>query len=299
MKIFLTGATGYIGGHLAKKLQESGYELIGLARSDRSAQLLEEKNIEVHRGDLQRLEMLKSGAVKADAVIHSAMPNPADFSDLSELGRIAIQAQAAIIEGLAGQNKIFIATSGTGAYGDTGEQLVDETSPYASDDSMRLFGIMEEEILKGKSQNVRTMIIRPSIVYGHGGSDPVLKLIQSIQQLGYGYYVEAAQSHVSTVHVDDLANLYLLALERAPVGEVFNAVGEIVPTKELVASATTAANVNGEMRPLTVDEVMKQGFIANYLVGNMRVSAEKAKQMLGWRPNRPSILTDLREGSYQ
>ncbi|MEM8532542.1 MAG: NAD-dependent epimerase/dehydratase family protein [Chloroflexota bacterium] len=299
MKIFLTGATGFIGRRLVERLQVEGHQLIGLARTERSVKFLKDRGVQVHQGDLQQLDSLKSGAANADVVIHTAMPNPEDFSDLSELGHIAIQAQAALIEGLSGKNKILIATSGAGPYGDTGQDLVDETSPFATQASTQLFGVIEKQLLNASSEGVRGIVIRPSIVYGHGGSYPVVTLIQSIQRRGYGYYVEGIDSHISTVHVDDLVDLYLLNLEQQPVGELFNAVGEIVSTRDLVASAMVAAKVNGDMRPINVEEAMRTGFVGQYMAGNMRVSAEKAKRMLGWKPNRISILDDLKVGSYQ
>lgn len=299
MKIFITGATGYIGSTVAEVLSKKGHDIIGLARSDRSAAKLAARGFGVHRGDITDSETLTVGARQADAVIHTAMPSPEEGLDLAEIGRIAAESTAALAAGLVGQNGIFIVTSGTGAYGDTGETVVDETTPIASGGPMAGIGLMEKQVLNGAADGVRGIVVRPSIVYGHGGSGPVLGMIQSIKQLGYAGFVAGADSHLSTVHVADLADLYALIIDQVPAGELFNAVGEIVPTKALMAAAQVVAGVNGDLRELSPQEAMQMGFVGSYLGGNMRVSAEKAKKVLGWQPKRASIVDDLKTGSYQ
>jgi len=298
MKIFLTGATGYIGNIVAQKLKASGHGVIGLARSDKSEQQLRSQEITVHRGNLQDPDSLSEGAKLADVVIHTAMPSPMEIQDFAEIGRIAAVAQQALFDGLKGTDKVLITTSGTGAYGDTGETLVDEDTPIPNDGPLQGFGKAEQMVLNSTKYEVRGMIIRPSIVYGNGGGGVAHSLIHGIRQAGYGAYVAGVDSHLSVVHVDDLADLYMLMLDQLPIGELFNAVSEIVAIKDIVKAAMIPADVTGELRAIEPHEAMQYGFVGQYMGRNMRVSAEKAKRVLGWQPTAPSILDDLRSGSY-
>ena len=208
MKILITGATGYIGSTVATRLQAKGHAVIGLARSDQSAAQLEAKGITVHRGDLLEPQTLTAGAQLVDAVIHTAMPDPTSGIDLAEIAQIALDSTQALIKGLADKNGILIVTSGTGAYGDTGEDLVDEQTPIAAFGPLEKLGIAEQQALHGAEQGIRGLVIRPSLVYGSGGSGPILALINGIKQLGYAGYVPVGDSQLSTVHVEDLADLF-------------------------------------------------------------------------------------------
>ncbi|MEM8531937.1 MAG: NAD-dependent epimerase/dehydratase family protein, partial [Chloroflexota bacterium] len=275
MNIFLTGATGTIGSAVADVLKQSGHTVIGLARSDESAVRLVERGIEVYRGDLLDPTTLTEGARQADAVIHTAQPQPTPDMDFAALSAIANNTLTALFDGLRGSNKRLIITSGTGAYGDTGANIVDEDSPLDQSPMMEGFRHMEQRVLDAVAEQIHTTIIRPSVVYGRGGSGPVLGMIGIAQQFGGGVYVDAGDKLTSTVHVDDLASLYLLALEKAPAGHVFNGVAEpFVLVKDLAEAISYAAGLDGKTVSVPVKEAWQQfGFMAHFLADHMHVSA--------------------------
>ena len=298
MKVFITGATGAIGSVVAEVLQKRGHTIIGLARSERSAETLRSKGYEVHRGDLSDADSLTAGVHRADAVIHAGMPSPLDTS-MEEVMKIVGISLQGLVAGLRDSGKPFIVTSGTGAYGDTGTVIVDEESPTAANGQMGPVGQMEMTARTAHEQlGFRGFVIRPSIVYGRGGTGPVRMMIRALNQIGYAGYIPGEHA-LSFVHVDDLAELYALVLENAKAGELFNAVSEIVPTKNLIASASIAAGIEGEPRQIKPEDVQSFGFVGMYLGGNMRVSAEKARKTLNWNPIQPSILTDLTTEAYR
>lgn len=297
MKIFLTGATGTIGSAIAQNLQAAGHSVLALARSETAATKLAAHGIEVQRGDLQDSVSLMAGAQAAEAVIHTAMPSPMEM-EMAEIGKLAFAVQQAFLAALAGSGKTLIITSGTGAYGDTGTAVVTEADPVLSDGPLGVLKQAEEMVLASGEREVRGLVIRPSIVYGHGRSMPVVMLVNGIRQLGFPPDLAANESHLATVHVDDLADLYRLALERSEPGELYNGVGENVAAREIVAAAAAAAGVAGPPQTLAPEQVQTLGFVGSYLQGNMRVSAEKARRLLGWEPHRPSIVEDLRSGMY-
>ena len=120
----------------------------------------------------------------AEAIIHTAIPDPREGIDFAKIGRLAAQSTNALLEGLTNTNGIFIVTSGTGAYGDTGQKVVDEATPTAQGEPMSGIAMMEKLVLNGAEQGIRGIVVRPAIVYGNGGSGPIVGMIQSIKQLG-------------------------------------------------------------------------------------------------------------------
>lgn len=301
MKVFLTGATGYIGGAVAERLLAARHAVVGLARSEQAAASLAARGITPHRGDLSDPDSLYAAARAADGVIQLAQAQFAPGGDfaaqMEELGRIAGGAVDALLRALEGSGKPLILTGGTGAYGDTGERVVDEETPIPP--LPMLAGMAENDRKVLGATGIRGMAIRPAIVYGRGGG-PVRMLVEMARQAGQVLYTGDGQNLLSTVHVDDVAELYLLMLERAPRGTLLNAVAEpFVSQRALLEAVSRAAGLGGVVTPMPEEQARSMAYGAGGLFArNSRVSAARARALLGWSPMRPSVLDELARGSY-
>jgi nucleoside-diphosphate-sugar epimerase len=293
MKIFLTGATGYIGGAVAERLRAAGHSVIGLARSERAAADLAARGLTPHHGDLADPASLFDGARVADGVIHLAQAQFAPGGDfaaqMQEMGRLAAGAVDAMLRALDGSSKPFILTGGTGAYGETPIPPLPMLASLAENDR-KVLG----------ATGVRGMAIRPAIVYGRGGG-PVSTLVGMARQTGVVQYTGDGENLLSTVHADDVAELYLLMLERAPGGTLLNGVAEpFVSQRALLEAVSRAAGLGGAIAPMPEEQARSLAYGAGGLFSrNSRVSAARARALLGWTPHRPSVIDELLHGSYQ
>jgi len=296
MKVFITGATGYIGTALIKNLTGAGHTVLGLARSDESAAKLQEQGIEVHRGDLSDTVSLVEGAKKADAVIHTASPKMGPGTDFEEMMKIMTDSVAAMVDSLKGTDKTFIHTSGATGYGpQTGPDPIDESTPVIAP----IHAPREQIVLGATSEGVRSIVLRPAIVYGHGASFTIMGWFGISREMGGGVYIGEGDALISTVYIDDLADLYRLALEKAKPGEAFNAAtGSATATKEIAEAISKAAGLGGKTVSVPPDEVEKVGITGRLIGNNMVLSSEKAQRELGWQPSGPSLLEELNTGSY-
>jgi nucleoside-diphosphate-sugar epimerase len=290
MRVFLTGASGYIGTAVAERLRAAGHELSGLARSDASAAKLKSAGIQPLRGDFSDPKSVGSAARAADGVISLATTyDPA----------IDGPAVDAILDALAGSNKPFIYTSGIWSHGDTGGKVVDETSPPNPAELVRWRQKVEERVLEGAKRGIRSVVIRPAMVYGRGGGLPA-GFVESARQEGAARYVGTGQNRLALVHVDDLADLYLLALEKAPPGTLLLGVsGPSRPVSEIAAAASRGAGAGGRTVATPLEEARKKlGAYADALVLDQQASGRRAQELLGWKPRRPDVLEDIERGSY-
>jgi nucleoside-diphosphate-sugar epimerase len=295
MNIFLTGASGYIGRRVAEKLQAAGHQILGLARSDHAVQWMQNQGITAHRGDLFDGPSLTQAALLADGVIHlGAAVGPA----WAEGDRIAVHA---LLDALAGSGKPFVYTSGTPIYGDTSLTVVDEDAPLNPPPFFAWRPRVEQQVLAAASQDVRSIILRPATVYGRGGGSSLLLLLREAQQEEVAHYVGTGQNRWSTVHVDDLADLYVLALERASARSVLNAAaGASVSLKELATAISFAIGRERSVASWTLEQARAAlGPRADFFAMNQHVSGAKATLLLGWNPQAPSLLYDVAYGSYR
>ncbi len=290
MKIFLTGATGYLGRAIAERLRAAGYELTGLARSAAATSRLAEAGVGVVRGDFADPPSLAAGARAADGVISTATTDDAAIDG---------PAVDAMLDALEGSGKPFIYTSGIWAHGDTGGAVVDETTPANPAALIAWRQAVEDRVLEGAARGIRTVVIRPAIVYGRGGGIPAA-FVESARQQGAARYIGTGENRWPFVHADDLADLYLLALERAPAGSLFLAVaGPAHPVREVAAAASRGAGAGGRTASTPLDEARRStGAYADALVMDQQASGRHAEELLGWRPHRPDVLEDLEHGSY-
>ena len=303
MHIFLTGATGYIGNVIAEHLQQAGHTILGLARSDSSANRLRGRGIEPYRGNLRDVASLIRGVQQADAVIHAGFSldmeafTPEEFTKAAEAEQDDVRT---FIETLAGTAKPLIVTSGVGVFGDTGTKVYAEDTPFQSPAYLAWRQSVENEVLDAKSQNIRSMVVRPPMVYGRGGSIIPTVLLQAGRKAGIGLYLGSGENEWSTVAVDDLAALYVLALHKGPAGTLFHATaGEPVSIRSIAEAVSRNIGAGGATRSWALEEAQQQlGLVAGGISANMRASSDVSKRILAWQPTRSSILDDMAHGSY-
>lgn len=305
MNIFVTGATGYIGGVVAEKLQEAGHQVTGLARSDASAEVLQARGIEVVRGGLSDTQVLAEAAHAADGIIHTAF----SFEGGDFYAGVAAEETAvrAFMAGVEGTDKPLIVTSGTGILGDTGERVFDEDTPIAlpteqaatENPGMKAVrGRLQTEAVVLGAAGVHGIVIRPPSVYGRSDGGSLLSWLKAAAPpLGAVPYAAGTADHLwSFVHIDDLADLYVLALE-ANRGELFHAGAESgVRTKALAEAMSIALGLGGKTVELDMPELgeaLEAPPRAGYWAMNSQSSGEKARRLLGWNPQHVDLLTEL------
>jgi nucleoside-diphosphate-sugar epimerase len=290
MRIFLTGASGYIGTAVAERLRAAGHQVTALARSDASAAKLESAGVQPVRGDFSDPKSVGSAAGSADGVISMATTYDPSIDG---------PAVDAILDALAGSNKPFVYTSGIWSHGDTGSKVVDETWPPNPAELVRWRQKVEDRVLEGAKRGIRSVVIRPAIVYGRGGGIPA-GFVESARKEGAARYVGTGKNLWPLVHVDDLADLYLLALENAPPGTLLLGVsGPSQRVSEIAAAASRGAGAGGRTVATPLEEARKKlGAYADALVLDQQASGRRAQELLGWKPRRPDVLEDIERGSY-
>ncbi|WP_394831393.1 NAD-dependent epimerase/dehydratase family protein [Pendulispora rubella] len=295
MNVFLTGATGYIGAAVADDLEEKGHRVRPLVHRLEKVTEQRARGRAVVEGSLRDPLVLENAARRADAVIHTASTNGPDA------GETDLLAVRAILAGLYGTGKLFIYTSGCWVYGNTGETSVDETSPVAPAALVAWRVPVENEILAAaRERNVRAVIIRPTIVYGRGGGIPGM-LVAGGRRDGIVRHVGPSSTRWSFVHVEDLADLYVRALERAPAGTILTAASdEKLSVGDVARAASDAAGIPGHVAEWPLERARESmGPFADALALTQTVTAPMARLLLGWAPKGPSVLEDLRRGSYR
>lgn len=298
MKVFLTGATGYVGSVVAEKLKGKGHRVLGLARNEAAETKLREKNIEPLRGDLKDVMSLKRGAGESDAVIHTAFIH--DFSDYEGAVRTETAAIAAFAEALANTNRPFIATSGAAFLGDTKGNEADEDYPYDRNSPFISRAASEQDALKMSQKGIRSVVLRlPLFVYGRGGSSFAPVMIWQAKAAGAANYVGGGAEKVSAIHVEDAADLYVLALEISTAKNLYNVSAETVSLRDLNEAIARLLNVKA--KSISMEEAKKQfGALTGFLTINNQLSAQKARRELGWKPKANTTITDdIENGSYR
>lgn len=290
MNIFLTGATGYIGGAVADAFMEAGHSVTGLARSDEAAAQLHLKGITPHRGDLKSIATLSSASSGLDGVIHTGTTND---------GTIDQAAVQAMLNSLQGSNKPFVYTSGVWVLGNTGDKIADESAPLNPAALVAWRPAAERMVLESARKGVRAIVVRPAVVYGRGGGI-LADFSRSARDNGAARYVGTGENRWSVVDVDDLADLYLRAFEKAPAGTLLHAADNSAHrVREIAEAASEGAGKKKHTESWPLDEARKTlGAYADALVLDQRVSNTKAKTLLGWKPQAAGVLEDLRSGSY-
>jgi nucleoside-diphosphate-sugar epimerase len=295
MNIFITGVSGYIGRVVAEKLQAAGCHIIGLARSDRAVLWMQDRGITPHRGDLFDTASLTQATKEADGVIHlGAILGPS----WGEGDRIAVHT---LLDALDGSGKPFVYTSGAPIYGDTGMTIVDEDAPLNPSPFFAWRPLVERDVVAAATRNIRSVILRPATVFGRGGSSSLLLLIRLAQQEGIVRYIGTGENRWSSVHVNDLADLYVLALKQASAGTIFNAAaGDSVSMRDLAVAISSAVGLEETVTSWTLDQARAVlGPRADSFAMNQQISGMKATNLLGWSPRAASLLDEVAYGSYR
>ncbi|BBH68203.1 oxidoreductase [Actinoplanes sp. OR16] len=292
MRVFVTGASGWIGSHTVDELLAHGYEVLGLARSEAAAGKLTAKNATVLRGDLDDLDALRRGATEADAVVHLA--NKHDWADPAASNRAERESVEAIADALAGTAKPFVFASGLAALAQGRPATENDPSPFHGLDSPR--GGAENLAL---SKDVKAIAARFSpTTHGTGDHGFIAYIVAAAKRTGVSGYIGDGSTSWSAVHVTDAARLIRLGLEQAPAGTRLHAVAETVSNREIAEAIGRALDL-----PVTAiapeDAEQHFGFIGRFFGLDMSASSEITRAAFGWRPTGPTLVEDIVSGAYK
>jgi nucleoside-diphosphate-sugar epimerase len=291
MRIFVTGASGWIGSAVVPELISAGHQVLGLARSDASAKAVADMGAEVLRGDLDDTDVLRAGSLDSDGVIHLAFVVPSVSEAATQTDAKAIET---FVTGLAGSGKPLVISGAT---------LVTPGRPATECDELIAAGPIAARItnmqaaLAAPDRGVRScLVMLPRSVHGQGERHGfVPQLIAAARAKGVSGYIGDGTSRWPAVHVKDAASLYRLAIEQAPAGAVLNAVGdEGVPVREIAEAIGRHLNLPAPSLP--AEEF--GGMLVHVLSTDMPASSTITQELLGWRPTHPGLIEDIEQGHY-
>ena len=292
MKIFVTGAAGYIGGSVAAALMGAGHRVTGLVRNDERAAQARSRGITPVLGTLDDGALLAACARTADAVIHCA--------DADHRASVATMLNA-----LRGSGKTFVQTSGSGivadgANGERSDTVYADDTPINPVPAREARVALHRDILACAQHGVRPIVIAPTMIYGHGtGTNPnsiqVPKMMALARKAGVAKFIGKGENIWSNVHIEDLADLYLAALDRAPAGAFYYAENGECSMKQIAEAIARALNL-GSTASMTLAEAAAEwgeGSAQWSFGSNSRVRAVRARKELGWVPRRPALLDTI------
>jgi nucleoside-diphosphate-sugar epimerase len=295
MRVFVTGASGWIGSAVLDELLAAGHKVTGLARSDASAAALDAKGAQVRRGDLDDLESIRAGAEETDAVIHLA--NKHDWSNLAASNAAERAAVQTIGDALVGTDRPFLLASGFGALTPGRPSTEVDASPFHGPDSPR--GGSENLALEFVDRGVRSVSLRfaPTV---HGTADHgfIAAIAAVARQKGVSGYPGDGTNRWAAVHRVDAARLVTLALDKAAAGTRLHAVTEEgVPTREIAEAIGRAFDL--PVTSITADNVEDHfGWIGTFFAMDISATSTATRQLLDWTPTGPTLIEDLDAGAY-
>jgi nucleoside-diphosphate-sugar epimerase len=290
MKVFVTGASGFVGSAVVQELQQAGHQVLGLARSDASAQALGAAGAEVLRGDLTDLDSLKRGAAAADGIIHLGYNH--DFSQYEAAAVTETNAIGAMGSVLAGSDRPLVVTSGFAGFS-PGRLATEEEMPAAT------VRTSEPAALALVPQGVRAMVVRlAASVHDAGDHGFVPYLIGLARQKGEAAYLGEGLNRWPAVHRRDAARLFRLAVEQGQAGARYHGVGdEGIAFRDL--AGVIGRHLNVPVVSKTAEEAAEYfGWMARFAGLDMAASSALTQQRLGWQPTHVGLLADLEQGDY-
>ena len=296
MKVFVTGASGLIGKVVVEELINAGHTVVGLARSDSSAEKLKTLGAEVHRGSLQDPSSLAEGAKSSDGVVHLAFGH--DFTKMVENSIIDQTAIKAMCDAMEGTNKPFIMTGGT-LMMHQGRVSTEEDEPDWNGPFGGHRGYAEKLLPIYKAKGVRLMNIRLAPINHGPGDDRFLGMLHTAaKKNGAAVYVGEGKSRGPAVHILDTARLYRLALEKGDAAATYHAIAdEGVTFKELSEAIGGTLGLPAVGKPF--EEAQQDiGFLAMAFSLDLPVSSKITREKLGWEPTHPSMIEDIKAGTY-
>ncbi|HWC15517.1 MAG TPA: SDR family oxidoreductase [Terriglobales bacterium] len=292
MRVFVTGATGFVGSAVVRELIDAGHRVLGLARSDAGAKSLSAAGAEVHRGSLEDLGSLHSGAVGADGVIHAAFIH--DFNNYAPAAEADRRAVETLGAALIGSDRPLIVTSGTLLAHSKG-RLATEEDAYNPSFPRK----SEEAALALRVRGVHASVLRlPPSVHGNGDHGFVPRLINIAREKGVSAFIDDGLNRWAAVHRLDAAHLYRLVLEKGSGVATYHAVAdEGIPTREIAQVIGRCLNVRvvSKSREKAADHF---GWIAHFFAMDGAASSAQTQKKLGWRPQQPGLIADLDRPSY-
>ncbi len=287
MRVFVTGATGFIGSALVPELIKAGHQVLGMARSDEGAKSLIAAGAEVHRGDLEDLESLRSGAAATEAVIHLAFIHDfSKFVENCETDRRAIEALGGV---LAGSDRPLLVTSGTAIAFTPGRLTTEEDEPNAPMPRVA----SEQAALSLAGKGVRVSVMRLPQVHDPRRQGLISYLIATAREKGISAYVGDGQNRWPAVHLSDAVRLYRLALEKGGAGARYNGVGEEgVPVRQIAEGI-------GRGLKLPVVSISPEaagahfGWLGMFVGADLPASSKLTQERLGWHPTGVGLMEDL------